>query len=196
MKESIQFNTTNEAEIWLQLKENNIDALGYFYQTYYTSLFLYGRKFASSPEIARDAIQDLFLRIWKKRKGLAAVTACRAYLFKSYRRILIDKLGERRKSLISDGDNDPGDVLLSVEEFTIQEEVESQRHQLLEKGLAMLTKKQNEILYLRFYRDMSYQDISDILGINNQSVRNSVHNSLKILKKSLLFVVFSLIKLG
>lgn len=196
MDESAHYDKISEPEIWESLKNGDIHALSFFYQKYYADLFFYGKKFTASPDLARDCIQELFLRIWKKQKSISKVTACKAYLFKSYRRLLIDKLKETRRSSNIDSITHPGEIELSVEDLTIKEEAEVRHHHLLEKGLESLTKKQKEIIYLRFYRDLSYQEIADILSVNNQSVRNTVYEALKTLKRSMLLLFFLLLSLA
>jgi len=191
VEEPTLYDGLSEPEIWEMLKNGDIHALSFFYQRYYADLFFYGKKMASSADVAKDGIQELFLRIWKKKKSLSKVTACKAYLFKSYRRLLMDKLKESRKSF-NIASADAMEVELSVEDLTIKKEIDAQHHQLLEKALKSLSKKQKEIIYLRFYRDLSYQEIAEVLDINNQSVRNTVYEALKTLKKSILIALFIL----
>jgi RNA polymerase sigma-70 factor (ECF subfamily) len=192
VKTLIQYDRLSEPEIWELLKVGDIEALSFFYQKYYADLFFYGKKFTSSPDLAKDCIQELFLRIWKKQKSISKITACKAYLFKSYRRLLIDKLKEGRKSVQRDVFDIPGEVELSIEDLTIEMEIDVRHQKLLEQGLKSLSKKQKEIIYLRFYRDLGYQEIAEVLDINNQSVRNTVYEALKTLKKSMIIFLLML----
>ena len=47
----------------------------------------------------------------------------------------------------------------------------------------MLPSRQQEILYLRFVRELDYVEIGEILGINYQSAKNLLSRSLAKIRK-------------
>jgi RNA polymerase sigma factor (sigma-70 family) len=47
-----------------------------------------------------------------------------------------------------------------------------------EHAISMLNPRQKEAIYLRFQLDLSYEEISRLLGINYQSARNLIHRSI------------------
>jgi RNA polymerase sigma factor (sigma-70 family) len=54
----------------------------------------------------------------------------------------------------------------------------------MRQALAGLAKRQQEVIYLRFYVDADIDEIAEIMGLNRQSVYNLLHEGLKKLKKS------------
>ena len=48
----------------------------------------------------------------------------------------------------------------------------------LEKAIKLLSSRQKEAIYLRFIRDLSYEEIGEVLGINYQSSKNLVSRTL------------------
>ncbi len=48
-----------------------------------------------------------------------------------------------------------------------------------------LSARQREIIYLRFYHNMSYEEISDVMQINYQVCRNLLSQAIKSLRKLL-----------
>ena len=53
----------------------------------------------------------------------------------------------------------------------------------MRQALAGLSKRQQEVIYLRYYVDADIEEIAEIMSVNRQSVYNLLHDSLKKLKK-------------
>ena len=56
-----------------------------------------------------------------------------------------------------------------------------------------LSDRQREVLYMKYYSQMNNEEISEALGINNQSVRNLTHRSIEQLKKLFAWILLILI---
>jgi RNA polymerase sigma-70 factor (ECF subfamily) len=78
------------------------------------------------------------------------------------------------------------------EDLMEAEETQSQQ-KTVSKALSLLSERQREILYLRYFEEMDYQHIATVLGINYQSVRNTASAGMKALRKLLgiLFIFFN-----
>jgi len=53
----------------------------------------------------------------------------------------------------------------------------------LMQGLNQLTERQKEILYLHYVNEMEYEEICEIMGMNDQSVRNLIQRSINKLRE-------------
>ena len=76
-----------------------------------------------------------------------------------------------------------------VGEFSIEAQIiqrETDEHQLkkLSQVLNKLTKREREVIYLKFYQEMDYEQIAALMSINYQSVRNLIHTAISQLKKA------------
>jgi RNA polymerase sigma factor (sigma-70 family) len=58
------------------------------------------------------------------------------------------------------------------------------------QALAQLSNRQKEIIYLKFYQELNYEEVSDIMNINYQAARNLLYQSIKSLKKLLTALAF------
>jgi RNA polymerase sigma factor (sigma-70 family) len=54
----------------------------------------------------------------------------------------------------------------------------------MRQALAGLSRRQQEVIYLRFYVEADIEEIAEIMSLNRQSVYNLLHDALKKLKKS------------
>ena len=186
--------TPAEMQVWQRLREGSMDALSFFYQQNFSRLLAYGRRISGCAELAEDCIQDLFYKIWNKRTNLPEIHSSQGYLFQSYRRLLSDRLKEttRRSELAAPGEETS---ILSMQDLIIHDEIDSERHEKITRGIASLSKKQKEIIYLRFYQNLSYDEIAGMLEINPQSIRNSICTSLKFLRKILTLGIVACLKM-
>lgn len=154
---------------WEACKAGDRQAYASIYTAYYTRLYNYGHKFTCDTSLVEDSIQEIFALFWIHRQKLEMVKELRSYLFVSFRNYLIKVLQQHR--LIQSG-TDIDDTTyafaldLSAEQRRINaEEVFAQQEQL-QKGLQLLTPRQKEAVFLRFYENMPYEEIADMLQIS------------------------------
>ncbi len=177
----------SESELWEKFKSGNQEALQTLYTRYYPPLYGYGRKLFPISNDLDDSIQELFLKLWKKKESLGEVVSVKAYLFKSFRRIAFEQLKSNLKYTQLNDDNEL-ETTLSVEDMLISEEMDNEQKKRLKNALGLLTKRQSEIIFLRFYEGLSYEEIETVVQINYQTIRNCVYEAIKVLKKELLAV--------
>jgi RNA polymerase sigma factor (sigma-70 family) len=59
----------------------------------------------------------------------------------------------------------------------------------IKAAVADLSRRQQEIVYLRFFQNLSYEEISDVMDINYQVARNLLYQSIKALRQTLVHPV-------
>jgi RNA polymerase sigma factor (sigma-70 family) len=166
------------------------------YQRHIKTLFSYGKKLLADDDAVEDLIQDLFIDLWQSRSRLSEVESPRFYLFRSLRRRIhkslspIQQRGQNWESVTED----TLPVSLPQEFLLIEEEGVQKQKNSLDFWLKSLPLRQHEVLILRYYQDFSYAEISEILTINEQSVRNLIQRGLLKLRQlsihSILLLLF------
>lgn len=164
------------------------------FEQYYRSLYGYGMKLSGQPEVAKDAIQDLFGILWARRHELAHITSPSVYLFVSLRRTILGEV-ERQRGRTNGLDELPGDGFTDFgrEEIIIRDEVKFEKKQKLQQALAQLTGRQQEVLYLHYYNGLSYDEVSQILSITRQSAYNHMHRAMQTLRSLLDMDIMNLV---
>ncbi len=110
----------------------------------------------SRPDAA-DVVQEVFLKLMRRRRRLGAVRNARAYLLRMTRTTAID-LHRRRR-----GRHEPLEERLLAPVVTDPAaRVEAQR---LSRWLAKLPPRQRTAVYLRYYSDLSYAEIGRVTGV-------------------------------
>ncbi|MFC5410490.1 RNA polymerase sigma factor [Larkinella bovis] len=175
----------NEEFLWELFREGDKDALGNLARIYYRVLYNYAKKFSRDPEFIKDCIQELFLKLWDKRENISKTVSVRAYLFKAIRNTILDEVARlQRFQQAIEPSFDTNPMEPGIDEVWIENEMADYRITLLTEVIAQLSKRQQEIIYLRFYEGLTTQETAEIMGLGYQSVSNLLYRTLKELKEA------------
>jgi RNA polymerase sigma factor (sigma-70 family) len=178
--------SVDDSTLWLSFKKGNDLAFSILYNKYVKRLYNYGMHACKDKELVLDCLQELFTRLWDKREKLGEVTCVNFYLFKSFRRLLMQRLTVGKKFLISLNNKDRRfDFVPSTEDILIEEEWEVERNKQLTHSLHSLTKRQREAIFLKFFNQLSYHEVAVIMDLHVDSVYNLISKSIDILRKKL-----------
>ncbi len=147
------------------------------YKKYSREIYNYLLFLSCSREDAEDILQDVFVKFWKMFDNLIKLENLRAYLFRMARNRFID-IKRKRKRFIEGG--------IDEEIFNFQSEDISEKirkKEFVRKLLSVLNEEEREIITLRFYEDMKFREISEITGMNENTLRVKYIRILEKLKK-------------
>ena len=179
------FSSNPDFDWWNNLKDDDPSALGHLYDAYVDKLFISAMCIASDRELAKDAIQEVFIEIWNYRKSLGDISNSKAYLTKVLGRILFKKI--RKSQLFVAGDfSETISTELNIEEKIISSDYDLENHQRLNAAIAKLSKKQKMIVELRFYQRLTYEQIATRLHLNYQSVNNLAFRTFRRLREAII----------
>jgi RNA polymerase sigma factor (sigma-70 family) len=180
--------TSLDASLWNDFLAGNKQVFERIFLAHYDDLFRYGMRLTGDEEVVKDCIQNLFQRLWQRRKALAAIQEIKPYLFAALRHHITDELrAQKRRSALQSGY--PGEVEMTVqhspEDFLIAQQLTSEQQSLLLAALSQLSNRHREALYLKFFDGFAYDRIAEIMSLNQQSVRNLVHQAIKRMRQVL-----------
>ena len=175
--------------LWAEFKEGSKSALIEIYKLAYDELFNYGMRISHNEELTRDCIHDLFVRIWSGQSQIANARNPKPYMFRILRNIVVDAL-KQNNAFIEASDTELYDPIFSGEDLIINAEISQERSQKLKMAIEQLSNRQKEIIYLKFYNGLSYEEISAVTQLKYQSVRNLFSVALKELRKKILLGLF------
>ncbi|MEO8819422.1 MAG: sigma-70 family RNA polymerase sigma factor [Ginsengibacter sp.] len=175
---------------WKEMTEGNENAFLTIYQENYRYLFSYGFKICGNKELTKDSIQSLFMEMWNRRNTIATdVQNVRSYLFTWLRRKISHNLSQQKKgSAVENNASALEPTEMSYEELLVAFQENEEQKEKLKRALNNLTKKQLEIIKLKFYENLSYDDISAKTSLATRTVYNIVYES--ILKLREFMIIF------
>jgi RNA polymerase sigma factor (sigma-70 family) len=166
---------------WKQFVSGDADSFTQLFQHFSKPLFNYGVKVVNDEELVKECLQDLFLTLWKSRSKLAVnVVSVQSYLFLSFKRLLLRRQKQTARLInFNKRFAESFTVTYSIEQAMVDRETVSAQEQLIAGALGLLSERQKEAIYLKYYHTMSYEEIGEIMGINYQSLRTLVYKGIK-----------------
>lgn len=175
---------TNDDILWKGLRQGNEEMFLALYKRYYHSLFFLGLREIRDAQLVRDTIQQLFLYLWEKRFSIDKAKNVRSYLITSFLRKLTNdwKKSERVNNLQVVWNNYAEDPQPNPEENLIRKDEQGHLFRLLIDHINELPSRQKELIILKFYEGLSYDEIVERTGLSHRTVYNKIHEALKKLR--------------
>lgn len=169
-------------ELTERLRNGNKDALFSLMAYYYNDLFRYGLKFTADKDLTKDIIGQFFLHIWDHQKRFMAAEQMKHYLLVSFKRFLFNYLKKISRQLDIPHAEDAA-IEYSYEEYIICLQEEEDTRRLLAKIIQSLPERQKQLVQLRFYEQLSIDEISSRTALSIRTVYNKLHEALKRIRK-------------
>jgi RNA polymerase sigma factor (sigma-70 family) len=185
-------------ELWQRFKAGDELAFGELAQVHYRSLYNYGLRLTADSELVWDTIQDLLLELWDHRTTVGNAVFVKTYLLKALRYKLLKNLPQNHAVHLDESAPAQMPFADSIEQQIIDDESQTEQTRLLHQLMASLSKRQQEVLYLRFYQNLENHEIAQIMGLERQSVANLLYRTFKELRhqwsSSLLLIVLEMVQ--
>ncbi|MEN8193252.1 MAG: sigma-70 family RNA polymerase sigma factor [Bacteroidota bacterium] len=160
--------------LWRQFIKGDMRSFRSIYETNYQHLYNFGLTYLTPDEV-EDCIQNLFLYILQHRKSIAKVKNVKAYLFISFR----NQIARTKKSEKFNFQQLDLNLSENLQVFS-KESMIPELHGYLKK----LSPRENQVIHLKYYENFKNMEIAESLGLEYQTVRNTLTNALKKLRKS------------
>ena len=172
-------NNYNEQEVTalLQIPERQHEAFRSIVEEYSEQLYWQIRRMVLSHEDANDILQNTFFKAWSNINYFRGDAKLSTWL---YRIALNECLTFVNKKQLHDSqsiDDTDADVLNRLESDSYFDGDELQRHLL--KAIHRLPKKQQIVFNLKYFKEMKYDEISEIMGTSVGALKASYHHAIK-----------------
>ena len=178
-----------EIVLWHQFKAGDESAYIIIYQKNFRILYRYGIKVSNDPEMVKDCIQDLFVDLWNNKKQLSDTDSITFYLWASLKRkihkVLIKEGQESKAVMEKMAENQEGDI----QEEMIMGELAFEQRQRITKAMLQLSKRQQEAIQLKFYQNLSNEEIAQKMYIKVEGVYNLISKALSFFRKALFLLL-------
>jgi len=142
-------------------------AFAALYSRYKQPVYVFALRMLHAPDRARDAFQSAFLKTFECRTELSGIVRFRSWIFTIVRNYCLNEL-RRDKSI--DTSYDDMDELLGDDEGTMLDREDESM--LLLDAIGRLKPEYREVLLLREYEDLAYEEIAVITGTTVSAVKS------------------------
>lgn len=153
------------------------------YKFYYQDLYAYGVSLGFNTEDVKDAIQEVYLKLYFNERLCIDEKKIKFYLLRSVRNQLIDWERTKKDTSSIEEEERSFKLSVSVEESFISDEEDLLLKKRVNRILDLLTNHQREIVYLHFIEEMPYEEIAVMLDMKIQTVRGQVFKAMEKLRK-------------
>ncbi len=166
----------SEREILLLVKKGRKEAYQAIVERYMKRAYYIALGFVRNPQDALDISQEAFIKAFRRIKSFDIERPFFPWFYKLMKNFCLDHL--KRRSRIQEVPLDEGRILKEENEDREMKEV-------LWKGIESLPVEQREVIILRYFQQLSYQEISEVMGKPVGTVMSSLFYAKKRLKEAI-----------
>ena len=160
-----------------RLQRDDANALAILMRLYYDDLYNYGARFTKNKALVKDCIQEVFISLWQRRETADTILSPKYYLLRAIKNKMLKSLHKNHQAPFSSSDYDFF-YEFSIEHIIIEKQMNEEKVQKIRKTFELLSRKQKEIVYLKYYQGMDHAQIAELMNLSRQSVYNLLHETL------------------
>lgn len=171
--------TYNEEDIVVQLRnpDTQRSAFSQVVSCYGEKLYWQIRKMVLSHDDANDLLQNTFLKAWTSIDYFRGEAKLSTWLYKIAVNECITFLNKQRS--INNISIDDTDVFM-LDRLKGDEYFDGDQAQIkLQKAVLTLPEKQRLVFNMKYYNEMKYEDMSEVLGTSVGALKASYHHAVK-----------------
>lgn len=174
---SREFSIDREIVLLQELGQGNQYAFQMIYENYSPKLYNNLFKLTKDEDVAKELLQNLFIKIWDKRGDIDINKSFRSYLFKVAENMVIDyfRKTKRDQKLMDSLMQAATELSPDLEEIYISKENDER----LSKAIAALPPQRQRVFILCKLEGKSYEEVSKMLGISTSTISDHIVKATK-----------------
>jgi RNA polymerase sigma-70 factor (ECF subfamily) len=170
---------TNDQQILDSLKDPGTKELAFrqLISTYKERLYWHIRKIVLSHDDTDDVLQNTFIKIWNGIDSFRAESSLFTWLYRIATNESITFLNNRKRKMMSSMTDENEYLIGNLESDSYFDGDEWQM--ILQKAIAILPDKQRIVFNMKYYDEIKYEDMSEILGTSVGALKASYHHAVK-----------------
>lgn len=162
-------------------EDDDQDAFRVLFLQFFSPLCVFANRYVEDKETCEDIVQDTFMRIWEKRKGIFITSSFRNFIVTSVRNSCIDYL--RKQELENnwvqwridvDSEENNGDI------YTLRE-----LQSILKEALSKVPENIRTTFEMNRFEGKKYAEIAELKQISVKTVESHICKVLKYLRTEL-----------
>jgi RNA polymerase sigma factor (sigma-70 family) len=174
----------NEYNDWHGLLQGDENSFMRLYDKHYQPMFSFGLTVCHDKDVVKDAIHEVFCELWDNRSRFPVVQNEKAYLMTYLKRKILREIEKQQRNSPFD-DSPTAFFEKSYEELLIERQSDDANREQLKSSLEQLTAGQLEIIQLKYFEMLDYEQIAEKLQLQPRTVYNQVSKAMKTLRSAL-----------
>ena len=171
-------NISDEQILNLLQNEKNVEqGFRLLMVTYQERLYAHIRRMVNEHEDANDVLQNTFIKVFRNIQKFEGNSKLYTWLYRIATNETITFLNKKKRKTTTSIDDEDLDMANRLSADTYFDGEAAQKS--LQRALDVLPEKQKLVFNMRYYDEMSYQAISDILETSVGALKASYHHAVK-----------------
>lgn len=178
-----------DSKLVRKIRKSDASAFEGLFLTYCQTLIYFSWRYVRDVQVAENIVQDVFLKVWHKRKKLNPSLKIKSYLYTAVKNQTLQYLRhakvEKQKTQPQelDSSTDSPEVKLAEKEISIA----------VHNAINELPDKCRHVFILSKYDHLTYSEIAEIRNISVKTVETQMGRALKYLRKRLSHLLSALL---
>lgn len=172
----------SEQKLVEKIQAGDQNAFEKLFHQYYSRLCVFSNGYVKSLDLARDVVQEVFIKIWDNKENFHVTHSLKAYLYQSVRNQSLNVLQQKKQNLKLRKN------LLKQQHTEYQDQPGLNTEELTQKIWRMvdeLPERRRTIFVLYRKHGLSYSEIGEVMGIARKTVENQMGKSLRFIREKL-----------
>lgn len=171
----MELNTYNERELLLSLAKGNDEAFASVFHHYRHRIYAIAFRLLGTTSQAEDTVQDVFLKMWLKRRELHEISHFKAYLFTVTRNHIFTSLKLLAREQLMESELSAA-IVTNVKDAGI---TYKEYDQILQSAIAQLSPQQELIYKLSREEGLKRNEIADRLQLSPETIKVHLANAMR-----------------
>jgi RNA polymerase sigma-70 factor (ECF subfamily) len=183
-----------DEDLMLRYQQGEVRAFEILLERHRKPVFNFILRFVQNKELAEDLLQEAFLRVIRSAAKYKRQAKFTTWLYTIARNLCVDqsRRAKHRKAQsldaslsTSEGSGTLLDVVAGNDMPSDRTLVSQEIHKKLHAALAELSEEQREVFLMREFLDMPFKQISDVVGVPENTVKSRMRYALQKLRMEL-----------
>ncbi len=146
-------------------------------QKYQEKLYWHIRRMVQEHDDANDVIQNCFIKVYRNIGKFEGKSKLYTWLYRIATNEAITFINKKKRKATASIDDEENNIAIGLAADPYFDGDQAQVY--LQKALAKLPEKQKLVFNMRYYDEMSYKEISEILDTSVGALKASYHHAVK-----------------
>ena len=186
-------NLEPDAALMLRVKRGDVRAFEELVEKYKQPVTNVISRSLRDPSEAEDLAQNVFVQVFKSAHRYQATAKFSTWLFTIARNLCLNEIRRRSRHPAdslddsqSDSENHPARQFEDIKTFSPTDHVlQNELEQKIKEALSQLPENQRTAILLCREEELSYEDISEVLGCSLSATKSLIHRGRETLKEKL-----------
>ncbi|NDV95332.1 RNA polymerase sigma-70 factor [Dysgonomonas sp. 521] len=182
---------TGDPDLFSLMQKGNKEAFTVIYNKYHKQLYVLAYTYLKDRDMAEDAIQHIFTKLWEFREDVSIKVSLKNFLYTITKNYILNQIRnentiiKKNYELAQTAEIYQDDLLNTIEQKELMT--------IFRQALAALPEQKRQVCLLKMDEKMSNQEIADKMQISINTVKTHYAQAIKILRAQMGKMLISLI---